>query len=242
MRTPLLQKYDHCEFTDIVKKLLTQHCSLSKGLIHVIKAYTVCSQTLPVQVTFLWSFYGKEYLQIPGCLALTTSFGHHRCSFVDPPLSLHILRYAEGNTEPWCYLWQSFQALKAAKKEHSVMESKMIPGHGVLTTHLHLADIPRCKCQPGEPSISTENTWSQNWGKIYLEGNSPREAVTCTDVKSSVFRVTLHIQQHQICRKRDVFTLSDEKHTYTHASHISSVLMFIWQFPEILHLADSTGK
>lgn len=116
MRTPLLQKYDHCEFTDLVKKLLTQHWCLSKGHIHVIKAYPVCSQTLPVQVTFLWTFYGKEYLQIPACLALTTSFGHHWCSFVDPPLSLHILRYAECNTEPGVTCDSLFRLWKQQKK------------------------------------------------------------------------------------------------------------------------------
>lgn len=76
MRTPQLQIYDRREFTDLVKKLLTQHCSLSNGHIHVTKAYPVSPYTLPVQVTFLGGFYEKEHLQIPGCLALTAFFDH----------------------------------------------------------------------------------------------------------------------------------------------------------------------
>lgn len=145
-----------------VKKLLTQHCSLSNGHIRVTKAYPDCPYTLPLLVTLLWGFYEKEHLQIPGCLALLTTFPahHYRGIFADPPLSLHILRYAECNTEPGVTCDSC--ALKAAKKEHSIMEGKRTPGCGVLTTQLQLADIPRYKHQPGECSISRENIWSQN--------------------------------------------------------------------------------
>lgn len=115
-------------------------------------------------------------------------------------------------------------------------------GTWVLTTQQHLADIPGCKCQSGEPSIYRENTWSQNWGKIYLEGNSLQEAVTCTDVKSSIFRMTLHILHIWCCWKRNVSILSIQTQAHTPTHHISSVPMSIWQFPEILHLADSTEK
>lgn len=221
--TPQLQKYDHCEFTDLVKNLLTQHCSLSNGHIHVTKAYPVCPYTLHVQAIFLWGFYEKEQLQIPGCLTLTASSDHSPSTPLPSQVQLcrptTVTAYSQlcwVQHRASCYLWQSFQALEAANKEHSVMESKMIPGPGVLTTQLHLADMPRCKRQAGEPNISTENTWSQNWKKIYLEDNSLQEAVTCTDVKPSVFRVTLHILHIWCHWKRDVFILSAQTHTPTH--------------------------
>ena len=113
----------------------------------------------------------------------------------------------------WFYLWQSFQTLKAAKKNTQSWKVKGFQDvecwhHSYIWQTSHDANA-----NLGEPSNSTENTWSQNWMKTYLEGNSLQEALTCTDVKSSTFRVTLHHLFICCYWKRDVsFYLP--KHTH----------------------------
>lgn len=136
-------------------------------------------------------------------LLTTKPAHHHSCSFVDQPLSLHILSYAQCN-RAWFYLWQSFQTLKAAKKN---TQSWNVKGFQDVEYwhHSYIWQISHDEnANLEEPSNSTQNTWSQNGMKIYLEGKSLQEAVTCADVKSSTFRATLHMLLICCYWKRDV--------------------------------------
>lgn len=119
---------------------------------------------------------------------------------------------------------------KKGKKWQSAMEGKWTPGCGVLTPQLHLTDIPWYKHQHGRTQQQhREHLVTELNTDLFRRKPSLQEAMTCTDIRSSLFRVVLHILLTYWHWKRDVsfFILK-----YTHPPHVL----------EILQLADPTGK
>lgn len=91
---------------------------------------------------------------------------------------------------------------------------------------LHLTDIPPRKHQPGRTPQQHEEYLVTNMNEDFLRKKLPSEAITCTDVKCSIFGVTLRTYLLLLEEGRAIL------HPQMHPSHI----------PEILQFANPTGK
>lgn len=116
---------------------------------------------------------------------------------------------------------------KKGKKWQSAMEGKRTPRCGVLMPQLHLTDIPRYEHQHGRTlQQHREHLVTELNTDLFRRKSSLQEAMTCTDIRRSLFRVVLHILL--IVTERQMYH-SSSSNAHTHPMFLRSFSLLTQQ-------------